>query len=247
MHHLIDPICRDPRAHLPRRNVQHLSRQPAHLAHALDGFGVQDGDPGARADGLLGARHAARVVVGQPDVLGHGAARRQRVHGAERAREGEGREGVVVACLGVRRGHDRGREEVLEQRGLCLVDLFVLALVRVLVIAGRVRGGGEGAFRRGRGRKCVKPTQFFLKQSCEQKKLSLPSFWHVGHWSCPASLLHPALWHCRFGAGSDFEPEVMMSDAREKGHRTAQAQGGIRGDVICDEEVVRRVRCLFGV
>lgn len=34
-----------------------------------------------------------------------------------------------------------------------------------------------------------KPTQLLLKQSCEQKLLSFPSFRQVGHWRVPASLL----------------------------------------------------------
>lgn len=42
-------------------------------------------------------------------------------------------------------------------------------------------------------------TQFFLKQSCEQKKLSLiSSFKHVGHCRVPASFGQSVPMHMRF-------------------------------------------------
>jgi hypothetical protein len=41
-------------------------------------------------------------------------------------------------------------------------------------------------------------TQFLLKQSCEQKKLALPSFWHVGHCSDDASFGQSIPKHFRF-------------------------------------------------
>lgn len=47
------------------------------------------------------------------------------------------------------------------------------------------------------------PTQLFLKQSCEQKKLSLrPSLRHVGHCNAPASLVHSSPMHCFAGAAA---------------------------------------------
>lgn len=47
-------------------------------------------------------------------------------------------------------------------------------------------------------------TQFFLKQSWEQKKLSLtPSFKHVGHCKEPASFSQSAPKHFFFVGGSD--------------------------------------------
>ena len=42
------------------------------------------------------------------------------------------------------------------------------------------------------------PTQLRLKQSCEQKKLSLPNLRHVGHWRVPASLGQSTPIHLRF-------------------------------------------------
>lgn len=46
-------------------------------------------------------------------------------------------------------------------------------------------------------------TQLFLKQSCEQKKLSfVPSFKHVGHCNEPASFSHSTPIHLRVDTGS---------------------------------------------
>lgn len=42
------------------------------------------------------------------------------------------------------------------------------------------------------------PTQLILKQSWEQKKLSFPSFRHVGHCRVPASFGQSAPMHCFF-------------------------------------------------
>lgn len=47
-------------------------------------------------------------------------------------------------------------------------------------------------------------TQFFLKQSCEQKKLSLmPSLRHVGHCKDPASFSQSTPKHFFFAGGSE--------------------------------------------
>jgi hypothetical protein len=50
----------------------------------------------------------------------------------------------------------------------------------------------------------VSHTQLFLKQSCEQKKLSLmPSFRHVGHCRLPASFSQSTPRHFFLVGGSD--------------------------------------------
>lgn len=64
----------------------------------------------------------------------------------------------------------------------------------------------SGMMRGLRGR-----TQLRLKQSCEQKKDSLPSLRQVGHWRVPAGLLQDTPMHIRF---------------------TADMVGGVRGVVM---------------
>jgi hypothetical protein len=59
-------------------------------------------------------------------------------------------------------------------------------------------------------------TQLRLKQSCEQKKLSLrPSFRQVGHWREPASFSQSTPRHFFLAGGS----EVMMNGRRRGGTR----------------------------
>jgi hypothetical protein len=48
-------------------------------------------------------------------------------------------------------------------------------------------------------------TQLLLKQSCEQKKLSLPIFRQLGHCKVPASFWQSTPMHLRFTA-----PSVVM-------------------------------------
>lgn len=50
-------------------------------------------------------------------------------------------------------------------------------------------------------RAVIRHTQFRLKQSCAQKKLSLPIFWQVGHCRVPASLGQSFPRHLRFSDG----------------------------------------------
>jgi hypothetical protein len=61
-------------------------------------------------------------------------------------------------------------------------------------------------------------TQFFLKQSCEQKKLSLmPSFRQVGHCNEPASLGQSTPRHFLFVGGSS---AISASDQRARAKRS---------------------------
>ena len=49
------------------------------------------------------------------------------------------------------------------------------------------------------------PTQLRLKQSCEQKKLSVPIFRHVGHCSVPAFLSQSTPMHFRAATSAMLE------------------------------------------
>lgn len=130
MHDLIDIIRRNTRLQRPRRNVQHLARQPTHLAHALLLLLVEDGDVVPADELLLGPRDAIAGVVRVRDGAGDGARAGQRVDGAEGARVLEGGEGVEVAGGWIWFRDYLGWEEVGEEVTL-FVDGFVLALFTI--------------------------------------------------------------------------------------------------------------------
>lgn len=90
-----------------------------------------------------------------------------------------------------------------------LVDSRLSSYVARLAMAER-RGNAGCSF--PRPSRAIRLTQFFLKQSWEQKKLSLiPSFRHVGHCSEPASFSQSALRHLRLVGGSS----VMMGERQK--------------------------------
>lgn len=66
----------------------------------------------------------------------------------------------------------------------------------VLTLQGKKRDNQKGGLVVGSDADRIS-TQFFLKQSCEQKKLSLPIFWQVGHCSVLASFGQSVPMHFR--------------------------------------------------
>jgi hypothetical protein len=216
MDNLVDLVGRDAGLQGSRSNVQDFSCQPADFPHLLLRRGVQEVDL-VCAQGAAGLGDAIGGVVWVGDRLGHFPLLRERVDRPQGAREGEGREGVVVAGLWIRFRHYFRREEVVEYTGFLLVHALMSgledgessanALICICSGAGPVETG--------------QLTQFFLKQSWEQKKLSLmPSFRQVGHCSEPASLGQSTPRHFFLAGGS-----IAMASCKAGG-------GGVRGAVL---------------
>jgi hypothetical protein len=84
------------------------------------------------------------------------------------------------------------REDFAEGITLSFVSFLVFILVDARLLAWKVWSWRSG-------RLC---TQFLLKQSCEQKKLSLSIFLQVGHCSELASLSQSTPRHFRLGGTS---------------------------------------------
>jgi hypothetical protein len=82
MHNLVNVIRCDTRFRRTRRNVQHLSRQPAHLAHAFLLLHIQHGNLVPVDKDLLGAWYAILRVVWEFDGFRHLSSRRQWVYRA---------------------------------------------------------------------------------------------------------------------------------------------------------------------
>jgi hypothetical protein len=76
VHQLIDVVGRNAGFCRPRRNVQHFTRQPTDLAHALLLLLVQHRDLVPVDKYLLGARYAILGVIGKLYALRDFAARR---------------------------------------------------------------------------------------------------------------------------------------------------------------------------
>ena len=128
MHNLVDLVCRDARPEGRRSNVQHLSRQPAHLAHAVLRLGVQLRDLVGPDERPPGFRNAIFGIIGVRYGLGHLALRGERVDGPERAGEVEGRERIEVAGFWVWVRNGLGRDEVAQNTVLLLVRVLVRRL-----------------------------------------------------------------------------------------------------------------------
>ena len=137
------------------RNVQNLTRQSAHLAHAILLLLGENGNLVPVDKDLLRARNAILGVIRVLDALLHLTLRRQRVDGSQGAGVGEGRERVVVSGRWIRFRNDFGREDVGENTVLRLVRFLVLGLQSRQEVDGR--------------HNAQRPTQLRLKQSCEQK------------------------------------------------------------------------------
>jgi len=175
-------------------NVQDFSCQPADFPHLLLRSSIQEIDL-VCAQGAASLGDAVGGIVRVRYRLGHFALLREGVDRPQRAREGEGRERVVVSGLWIRFRHYFRREEVVEYTGFLLVHSLVCGLY------DSNDGGQQMPCSLLRLRGLL--TQFFLKQSWEQKKLSLmPSFRHVGHCREPASLGQSTPRHFFLAGGS---------------------------------------------
>lgn len=135
------------------------------------------------------------------DRLRNGAHGRQWVDGSEGAGELEGREWVEVTGSWIRFRNYLRRKEVGEDITL-LMNGLVLALdkskymVSYDMSSKATRVHHTVPFKNV-NRSFRSLTQLRLKQSCEQKKLSVPIFRQVGHWSVPASLVQSTPIHFR--------------------------------------------------
>ena len=184
-------ICRDARLDLSGRNIKHLSSQATDLPHAFLLLLVQDGDIVSPDKLLLGSRNAILRVVGMGDGLRDGSRGGQRIDGSQGAGELVGGEGIVKTGGWIWFRNYLWREEVGEDITL-FMDGLVFALTRELVLRTLARKLAQ--------RMCLgqtKPTQLRLKQSCEQKKLSVPIFRQVGHCRLPALFSHSTPIHFR--------------------------------------------------
>lgn len=97
----------------------------------------------------------------------------------------------------------RNESRNAEKRGRLYVSLLIIGLVcSALRWVGFFLGGEEDRVQRAdrTAKRKVERTQLFLKQSCEQKNDSLPSFRQVGHWSVPEGLMHDTPIHIRLAA-----------------------------------------------
>jgi hypothetical protein len=110
------------------RNVQNLTRQPAHLAHAILFLLGKDGNLVPVHKDLLRARDAVFRVVRELDALLHFTLRRERVYGPQSAGVGEGGEWVEMPGRWIRFRNYSGREDVGENTVLRLVLFLVLGL-----------------------------------------------------------------------------------------------------------------------
>lgn len=118
MDDLVDVICRDSGLRFARRNVEDLSRQPAHLAHALNLLRIQDRNLVPPDKLLLGARYPILCVVGQLHGGRNLPPLGQRVDWSQASGVWVGGEGIEVAggWIGVRndfRGNETGEKRTL--------------------------------------------------------------------------------------------------------------------------------------
>jgi hypothetical protein len=130
VHNLVDLVGCDARPECRSGDVQHLSRQPAHLAHAILGLGIQlldlvgpDERPAEFGDAIF-------RVVGMRYRLGHLAPRRKRVDWPQGAGEAEGRERVEVAGFWIWFRDDLWRKDVAQNTVFLLMDVLVGSLER---------------------------------------------------------------------------------------------------------------------
>lgn len=125
---LVDVVCCHTRLRCSRSNVQDLSREPAHLAHALNLLRIQDSNLVPPHKLLLGMRYAILGVVWELYARRDLPPLGQRVDGSEGSSVRVGGEGVEGAggWIGVR--NDFGGNETGEKRTLRLVRLLVLRL-----------------------------------------------------------------------------------------------------------------------
>ena len=118
VHDLVDVVGCDTGLCGRSGDVQNLTRQPAHLAHAVLLLFCEDSNLVPVDKDLLRAGNAILCVVGVLDALLDLALRRQRVDGAQGAGVGEGRERVEVASCWIRVRNYFGREDALENTTL---------------------------------------------------------------------------------------------------------------------------------
>lgn len=110
------------------RNVQNLTRQPAHLAHAILLLLGENSNLVPVHKDLLRARDAVFRVVRELDALLHFTLRRERVYGSQSAGVGERGEWVEVPGRWIRFRNYFGREDIGKNTVLRLVLFLVLGL-----------------------------------------------------------------------------------------------------------------------
>jgi hypothetical protein len=125
---LVNVVGGDTRLRRRRRNVQNLTRQSAHLAHAILLLLGEDSNLVPVDEDLLRARDTVLGVVWQLDALLHFTLRRQRVDGSQGTGVGECWERVEVSCRWVGFRNDFRCEDVGENTVLRLVRFLVLGL-----------------------------------------------------------------------------------------------------------------------
>jgi hypothetical protein len=128
VHNIVNLVRRDARPNGSRCDVQHLSRQPAHLAHAVLGLGIQLGDLVGPDECPAEFGNAIFGVVGMRDRLGNLALRGEGVDWAQGTGEVEGREGVEVAGFWIWFRDDLGWKDVAQNTVLLLVGVLVRSL-----------------------------------------------------------------------------------------------------------------------
>jgi hypothetical protein len=97
-------------------------------------------------------------------------------------------------------------------------------------------------------------TQLFLKQSCEQKKLSLPSLRQLGHCSDPASFPQSTPIHFRScGAGTSVVAIALVAARKrdrngkfrsERVHVACRAEPKRHSRILCPTSLVMMNMCL---
>ena len=128
MNDFVNIISSDSRFGFPRSNVQHLSGEPANLAHSLLFLLIQDLDPVPSNENLLRVWNSIFSIIGKRDVLGYLPPWRQRVYRSQSAGKWECGKRIEVTSVWIGfRNHFRW-EEITERVTLCLVQQLMLAL-----------------------------------------------------------------------------------------------------------------------
>lgn len=182
---LINVVCGHTWLDCGRRKIQNFPRQTTNLSHAFLLFFVENGNVVAPNELLFRPRNAIFGVVGVWNGLGDWATGRKRVNRTQGSGERVRGKRIVLAGSWIWfRNYFWGENVAQDIVTLGFVDGFVRTLQRALD-------------RSTKKRRVNSHTQLRLKQSCEQKKLSVPAFKQVGHCKVPASLGHSTPIHLR--------------------------------------------------
>jgi hypothetical protein len=149
----------------------------------------------ATNDLLLRTRDTITGVIRVRDRLGDGSLGGERVDGPQGTPIREGRERVIVAGSWIWFRNYLRREKVGED-----ITLLVGGLVLSLEVISQLFHFQKSEMHASHSWRKGALTQLLLKQSCEQKKLSVPLFRHVGHCRVPAGLEQSVPWHLRGSA-----------------------------------------------